>query len=1008
MKLTLKNPCFSSLQFFLGLFLCISIGLISNPVHAQIDFEKSNLNFNGFGTAPITTSLSFGPDGRLYVLEYSGTIYALTVKRNASDNYVVTAKETIAGVKNITNHDDDGTPCSGPSASCNSRESTGLAVTGTAENPVLYVTSSDYRVGSGSDGGFGDVDLDTNSGVITQLTWNGSAWDVIDLVRGLPRSEENHATNGLEFTTINGIDYLIVAQGGHANGGSPSMNFSYLCEYALSGAILSINLTAIKKMPVLDDNGRNYIYDLPTLDDPSRPNLNGIIDPNDPAYNGVDKNDPWGGNDGLNQAIIVPDGPVQIFSPGYRNPYDLVITKSGAVYATDNGANGGWGGLPVNEGNSNVTNAYNVKEIGSNSESAASDGEFMNNLDHLQLITTNKDQYNFGSFYGGHPNPTRANPIGAGLFTAPENLGTNGSIFRTKIYDPDGSTPGSTTNASIALPANWPPVVTANSVEGDWRGPGVTNPDGLDDNAITTWTTNTNSIDEYTASNFNEALKGNLLAGSSQGIIRRVELNADGTSKKFTSTFLGGIGGNALGLTCNGDYEIFPGTIWAGTLNGKIVVFEPIEGDKLTFPYRINVGGPEISYEGNLFVADHYYFNGQTYTNSSAQVTPLYQTERFDSKRDLNYKIPVPNGKYEVILHFAEIYYGAMGGTEGGIGKRIFDVNIEDNLVLDNYDIFADTGAEAAIAKSFMITISDGEINLNFTSLPGTGGVNSPKVSAIEILAEANTAPIAVASAIPISGAAPLDVTFSGDKSIDDKAIVSYLWDFKDGSATSTQSNPKHTFVNAGVYNVELTVKDIDGHINTTSLNITVNKNLDQNPVAVINASPENGTAPLKVVFSASNSTDDVEITDYSWSFDDGPTISSEIEFSHVFSEKGSYEISLTVKDNNGLTHTQSTTIIVEDANKENENIIGILMKNPAKDVARVRIIDNGIDLVKVTKIYLYDSSGRIVGIYNAKDVVSNGLYEIPIETLSSGQIYFLNFETNKGKRLIFKILLQK
>ncbi|WP_368662398.1 hypothetical protein [Zobellia laminariae] len=95
----------------------------------------------------------------------------------------------------------------------------------------------------------------------------------------------------------------------------------------------------------------------------------------------------------------------------------------------------------------------------------------MNNTDHLQLITTNKDKYNFGSFYGGHPNPIRANPTGAGLYTAPANLETVGAVFRTQKYDPNGSTPGSTTNANIALPGNWPPVQTANSVEGDWRGP---------------------------------------------------------------------------------------------------------------------------------------------------------------------------------------------------------------------------------------------------------------------------------------------------------------------------------------------------------------------------------------------------------------------------------------------------------------------------------------------------------------------------------------------------------
>lgn len=1089
----MKKSYSTDLKWVLALFIGMYIGLISNPLQAQIDFTKSNLDFNGFGSAPIVTSLTYGPDGRLYVLEYPGTVYALTVQRNSANSYIVTAREAITGVKNIPNHDDDGTACSGTGGSCTNREATGLAVTGTASNPILYVTSSDFRIGSGFGGGSGDVNLDTNSGVITRLTWNGSTWDVVDMVRGLPRSEENHATNGLEFTTINGTDYLIVAQGGHANGGSPSINFSLICEYALSAAVLSIDLTALGGMPILDDNGRDYIYDLPTLDDPTRANVNGITDPDNPSYNGVDINDPWGGNDGLNQAIVVPGGPVQIFSPGYRNPYDLVVTESGAVYTTDNGANASWGGVPVNEGGGTATNAYDPNETGGAAGTATPDGEFMNNLDHLQLITTNKNSYAFGSFYGGHPNPTRANPTGAGLYTAPATIGTAGAVFRTQKYDPDGSTSGSTNNANIALPANWPPVQVANSVEGDWRGPGIANPDGPDDNAITTWGTNTNGIDEYTASNFGGAMQGNLLAGTSQGAIRRVELKADGTLQQFTPTFLSGIGGNALGITCNGDAEIFPGTIWSGTLNGKIVVFEPQEPQGVTFPLRINAGGPEIIHSGDLFVADNYFVDGIVFSNTNAQVPALFQTERTNSQPAFDYQIPVPNGNYEVILHFAEIYWGATGGGVGGIGKRIFDVSIEGSLVLDDYDIIADVGSETPGAKSFNITISDGQLNLNFSALASTGGVNQSKISAIEVLVDGNIAPTAIASATPLNGDIPLNVTFKGDNSTDDLAVVSYLWDFKDGSPTSNAANPVHTFTIAGTYGVELTVEDAEGLTSTATVSIMANTPgnnapvaiatanplsgtipLDVNfsgdsstddvgitnylwdfkdgsatvtdanpihtfttagtyqveltvedaegltdtatitivagqvgneaPVAVINATPENGSAPLEVAFNSSNSTDDVAVVSYVWNFDDGSDTSTEMATNHIFSEKGTYQVSLTVEDAEGVSNTQTITIVVGDPGVS--NVVGMLLVNPAKDLAQVRIMDNGPELIKVKKVYVHDATGRLLAVYNAKDIVVNGLYEVPIATLSTGVIYYLGFEMNKGDRIVLDLIV--
>ncbi len=530
-------------------------------------FSQNALDFNGYGSIGNGTSLMFGPDNRLYVAEYTGAIKIFTIERISSTSYKVVAAETLTSISTIQDHNDDGSLYTS-----NLRETTGLTVGGTANNPVIYVTSSDFRIGGGGGGGSGDTNLDTNSGIITRFSWNGNSWDVVDLVRGLPRSEENHATNGLEIANIKGVNYLIVAQGGHTNAGAPSVNFAYTTEYALSASILSVNLDMINSMPIKTNNGRKYIYDLPTLDDPTRANKNGITNPDTPGYDGVDINDPFGGNDGLNQAKIVPGGPVQIFSPGYRNCFDLVLTENGAIYVTENGSNGGWGGFPVNEGGGFATNDYDPAEPGS---TVASGGEMINNKDHLQLVTFDIQNYTFGSFYGGHPAPVRANPTGAGLYTNPSINGNAGAVFRTKKYHPLKNTSQYTSDPNIALPADWPPVPTANPVEGDWRGPGIPNPDGPVDDIITTWGTNTNGIDEYTASNFNGAMKGDLIAGVNTGILRRVELKPDGSLEKLTLSFVSGLGGDALGVTCNGDNDIFPGTIWVVTLNGKLIVLEP-------------------------------------------------------------------------------------------------------------------------------------------------------------------------------------------------------------------------------------------------------------------------------------------------------------------------------------------------------------------------------------------------------------------------------------------------
>lgn len=151
------------------------------------------------------------------------------------------------------------------------------------------------------------------------------------------------------------------------------------------------------------------------------------------------------------------------------------------------------------------------------------------------------------------------------------------------------------------------------------------------------------------------------------------------------------------------------------------------------FSLRINAGGPELTHDGEVFLADQYVTGGSTYTNSSALLPTMYQTEHSGTAKEFSYDIPVINGDYTVDLHFAELYWGATGGGTGGTGKRIFDVSVEGTLVMDDYDITADVGSETPVIKTFNTTVSDGVLNIDFSSLSGVGGVDQAKVSAIEI-----------------------------------------------------------------------------------------------------------------------------------------------------------------------------------------------------------------------------------------------------------------------------------
>ncbi|WP_390293617.1 malectin domain-containing carbohydrate-binding protein [Haloarchaeobius litoreus] len=475
---------------------------------AQVGFGKSQLQ--GFSQGSLT-ALEFGPDGRLYVAQQNGMVYALNVSRDGENSYSVASQESIDAIQDIPNHDDLGTHLPGET----NRQITGLTVAGTAAEPIVYVSSSDPNIDVGAD----DDDTDTNSGAISRLTfdWNTdgslSSVDHEVMVLGLPRSEENHATNGLDLSDDG--ETLYVAQGGHTNKGAPGNNFGHTPEYALSAAVLSVDLAQIEANYSVNDL-QNYDTDYPSL--PFHYAIPTIQ--NEDATPGDDL--PFGGANGTNQAMWVEDGPVQVHSPGYRNPYDLVLSEDDQLYVIDNGPNGGWGGQPVDEGpGGTCTNAPNE------------DGSYGTG-DQLHLATE-------GS-YGGHAAPIRGNPTGA------------------DIYDEDGNVVLDINSSNSPVPAS-----EVNPVECDYQDPS-------EDNSIGGTFGWTGGMDEYTASNFGGEMQGDLLVVVGSSSVTRVQLNATGTGVTDQETnFFSDL--SALGIAAQGDEGPFPGTVW--TARGSITVFEP-------------------------------------------------------------------------------------------------------------------------------------------------------------------------------------------------------------------------------------------------------------------------------------------------------------------------------------------------------------------------------------------------------------------------------------------------
>ncbi|MGL5832323.1 MAG: malectin domain-containing carbohydrate-binding protein [Waterburya sp.] len=118
--------------------------------------------------------------------------------------------------------------------------------------------------------------------------------------------------------------------------------------------------------------------------------------------------------------------------------------------------------------------------------------------------------------------------------------------------------------------------------------------------------------------------------------------------------------------------------------------------------------------------------NGQTNLTSN-QISQtdddiLYQSEYFGKNFSFNFPISGSSCPYEVTLRFAETAFDQPK-------QRIFDVLIEDRLVLDDFDIFATAeGTNIPTSKTFEVQVTDHYLDINFLA-----SMDNAKISAVEI-----------------------------------------------------------------------------------------------------------------------------------------------------------------------------------------------------------------------------------------------------------------------------------
>jgi parallel beta-helix repeat protein len=205
-------------------------------------------------------------------------------------------------------------------------------------------------------------------------------------------------------------------------------------------------------------------------------------------------------------------------------------------------------------------------------------------------------------------------------------------------------------------------------------------------------------------------------------------------------------------------------------------------------------------------------------------------------------------------------------------------------------------------------TPGDYTVSLTIRKLEGQTLVDTTTRKPAFITVTGTPAPVLSANftAVPVSGQAPLTVTFT-DTSTGDPDYWSY--DFGDGS-TSSAKNPSHTYRAAGTYTVTLTVIKIGsgGLTRDTTVKqdlITVTGTPAPVLAANFTAAPLTGPSPLTVTFT-DTSTGDPDF--WTYDFGDGTTSSSKNP-SHTYRAAGTYTVTLTIMKISGGGFIRDTTV---------------------------------------------------------------------------------------------------
>lgn len=137
-------------------------------------------------------------------------------------------------------------------------------------------------------------------------------------------------------------------------------------------------------------------------------------------------------------------------------------------------------------------------------------------------------------------------------------------------------------------------------------------------------------------------------------------------------------------------------------------------------------GGPLKDSTGVAWLADTGFLGGDVIERADLPIANTKQPEIYRSEHYAmeSFSQKLPNGKYEVKLHFCETFEGISGP-----GERVFSFDVEGKAFKD-FDVWAKAGGGAnAYVETVPVEIADGQLDIKFMTQ-----IENPQINGIEIV----------------------------------------------------------------------------------------------------------------------------------------------------------------------------------------------------------------------------------------------------------------------------------